>query len=374
MVLTPAYDKAITTTDRFGRTPLHFALSNAGRESAPAAVRLLLSSHKKIVNTISGGPLPLRVLQEFASNVPKDDLQSRESVFRCLELLLSFNPDPTADFFTALQSLPDWLRERAVVMPIVQLLLNEKIAQRFPTGVLLSDLFFQLLIIGFYGFSVNETIKFLTKAEPTEISIGYIIPLYLGATYFLLRTVVRTFSLIALKAFQVLLKDVFYWLDLCLIYILYYWSVKMQRGDWGSDEAEIDKSRNLFVNGTAISAILVWSKLLGYLRNTYIDFAVFLGGLFYVVRRLTAFIICLFIILLMFSFMFFSLYYKTEVCFQQEALGEPIFNDDTCAYEIEPYCDRWSAFLHTYTMLLGKTMGSAYFFSMLSICSPFFRI
>ena len=58
-------------------------------------------------------------------------------------LLLSFNPDPTADFFTALQALPDWLQERAVVMQSVQKLLNRKIAQRFPTGVLLSDFFVQ---------------------------------------------------------------------------------------------------------------------------------------------------------------------------------------------------------------------------------------
>jgi hypothetical protein len=67
-------------------------------------------------------------------------------------MFLNFNPDPTADFFTTLQSLPDWLRELAVVTPDtpdVQLLLNEKIGQRVPTGVLLADFFVQMLAIGF---------------------------------------------------------------------------------------------------------------------------------------------------------------------------------------------------------------------------------
>jgi ankyrin repeat protein len=61
-VLTDAHHDAITTTDRRGRTPLHFVLSNAGRKAAPAAVRLLLSLNKDIVNSVGGGPLPLRVL------------------------------------------------------------------------------------------------------------------------------------------------------------------------------------------------------------------------------------------------------------------------------------------------------------------------
>lgn len=143
MVLTDAFPDAIQACDKRQRTPLHFALSNAGRKTVPAAVRLLLSLDRTIVNAKDKGPLPLRVLAEYASTVKSEDenKERRESVFRCLEHLLNVEPEPTADFFTALQSLPDWLSERAVVMPVVQNLLNEKISQRFPTFVLMMDFY-----------------------------------------------------------------------------------------------------------------------------------------------------------------------------------------------------------------------------------------
>ena len=108
--LTDAYMEAIRTRDSRKRTPLHFALSNAGRKTVPAAVRLLLSLDPTIVNSIDNGPLPLRVLAQYAQMVKsetEDREEKRESVLRCLEHLLNANPEPTADFFTALQSLPD---------------------------------------------------------------------------------------------------------------------------------------------------------------------------------------------------------------------------------------------------------------------------
>ena len=143
--LTDAYPEAIRTRDTRKRTPLHFALSNAGRKTVPSAVRLLLNLDRSIVNSIDNGPLPLRVLAQYAAMVrseTEDRDAKRESVLRCLEHLLNADPEPTADFFTALQSLPEWLSQRAVVMKIVQNLLNEKISQRFPTAVLMLDFAF----------------------------------------------------------------------------------------------------------------------------------------------------------------------------------------------------------------------------------------
>ena len=350
-VLTDACDDAITTTDRYGRTPLHFALSNAGRSAAPSAVRLLLQLHKEVVNAVGDGPLPLRVLAEFANTVPKTEFGQKESVLKCLEHLLSFDPAPTAEFFSALQALPQWLQDRAVVMPVVQKMLNEKIAQRFPTGVLLSDLFFQLVVIGFYAWTVTESIKErLADSSWTGIQLGYVLPLYLGGTYFLARTLIRTFSLLALKAFRVLLYDYFFWLDVLYIFILYYWSSVMLN-------TSMDLQR--FRYGTALSVSVIWLKLLGYLRNTYIDFAVFLSGLFHVVNRLAAFIMCLIIILLMFSLMFFAVYYDTDRCKTAIVFDDtdPLMVEDfVCSeLELEPYCNRWSSFLHVFTMLLGKS-------------------
>jgi ankyrin repeat protein len=136
-VLTEAYPQAITSKDKRQRTPLHFALSNAGRRTVPSAVRLLLSLNPQIVNSIDNGPLPLRVLAEYSHTIKNEDEKKedkQESVFRCLEHIFNAEPDPTANFLTALQSLPDWLQERAVVMPVVQILLNDRSAFRPPSS------------------------------------------------------------------------------------------------------------------------------------------------------------------------------------------------------------------------------------------------
>jgi hypothetical protein len=359
-VLTEAYDEAITTMDRLGRTPLHFALSNAGRKAAPAAVRLLLSLHKDIVNASGGGPLPLRVLAEYAATVRKDMHRQRESVQKCLQHMLDFNPDPTADFFTALQSLPDWLRERAVVTPEVQVLLNEKISQRFPTGVLLADFFVQMLAIVFYFVTVRKAVDrrfdeaLPQYGEPIEIEL--LIPLYLAALYFLLRTVIQILSLLALGAFRVWVYDPSNWLDVLYIFVVFYWSIMMALNY--DDELGVYDVSDKFRTGATLSTLVLWTKLLAWLRNTYIDFSVFLGGLFHVLRRLVAFLLCLCITLIAFSLMFFTIYRGGEKCKNQPNVGLDKYNrtaDLQCEEnQIEVYCDRWSAFLNAFTMLLGK--------------------
>lgn len=361
-VLTDAYDEAITTMDRLGRTPLHFALSNAGRKAAPAAVRLLLSLHKETVNATGAGPLPLKVLAEYAATVRKANPAEQESVLRCLEHLLSFNPDPTADFFTALQSLPDWLQERAVVMPSVQVLLNVKIAQRFPTGVLLSDFFVQILVIVFYGLNSIQAIDQRFDSQEANyrepIPQKMLSPMYIGAGYFFLRTMIQILSLLALGAFRVWVQNPNNWLDTAYIVIVFYWAIRMGQAEdkWESDDR--------FRTGLALSVVVLWMKLLAYLRNTYIDFAVFLGGLFYVVRRLVAFLLCLCITLIAFSQMFFTIYRRDpDRCRMPVTDTKPEedkINDLQCGTndDIEVYCTRWDAFLNTFTMLIGKKLTS----------------
>lgn len=66
--------------------------------------------------------------------------------------------------------------------------------------------------------------------------------------------------------------------------------------------------------GASLSVIVLWVKLLAYLRNMLIDFAVFVGGVFYVVRRLAAFLTALLIILIAFAQMFFTIFQQTEYC------------------------------------------------------------
>lgn len=296
-VLTDAYPEAIKTKDRRHRTPLHFALSNAGRKTVPSAVRLLLSLNKDIVNTIDGGPLPLRVLGEYTTTIKGEDDkrdEKRESVQRCLEHLLNAEPDPTADFLTTLQSLPDWLSERAVVMPVVQTMLNEKISRRFPTGVLMMDFYVIVMIIIIYSYAVVQSIKlrFDDISGNDAIETRKLMPLYCGAGYFLIREIVQVISLISLKSFNIWLYDPSNYLNMAFVFLVLYWSVRMQTGSG---------DKEWFRVGAAVSVTALWVKLLAYLRNMLIDFAVFVGGVFYVVKRLAAFLTALCVILIAFA-------------------------------------------------------------------------
>jgi hypothetical protein len=361
--LTDAYPDAITTVDNRDRTPLHFALSNAGRAAAPAAVRLLLSLNKEIVNTIDDGPLPLRVLAGYALTVKSDADEPRDSVHRCLEHLLNAEPDPTADFLTALQSLPDWLSERAVVVPVVQHLLNEKISQRFPTAVLMLDFYVLAMIIIFYSWSFVTSIDLRTEYDSCKandncdetkidkaVKIEYLIPLYLGVAYFILREIIQMISLLSLKSFNIWLYNPSNWLNVVFVFLVLFWTIKMTTG--GGDT-------NKFRIGAAVSATALWVKLLAYLRNMLIDFAVFVGGVFYVVQRLAAFLMALTIILIAFAQMFYTVFQQTDYCTEptytatdNETKNEMILEDVRCdARNSHPFCSFWDSFLSVYTML-----------------------
>lgn len=381
--------EAIRTRDSRKRTPLHFALSNAGRKTVPAAVRLLLSLDPSIVNSIDNGPLPLRVLAQYAQMVKsetEDREEKRESVQRCLEHLLNADPEPTADFFTALQSLPEWLSQRAVVMPSVQNLLNEKISQRFPTAVLLLDFVFRkcdfgteepgclvqpffkkaciltlavlashflsvALTIGFYSHNVVNSLdkRFNDDDESNDaIDFGPLIPLYLGAGYFALREIIQIISLLSLKVFKLWLYDPSNYLNVTYVAVVLGWTITMQSGEGDNDTFRV---------GSAISTIILWVKLLAYLRNILLDFAVFMRGVFYVIRRLLAFLVSLGIILFAFAQMFYTVFQQTTVC-ETPSLDEDyqvVLEQTRCdASTLAPYCRYGDSFLSVYTMLLGE--------------------
>merc|ERR1719361_835831 len=61
------------------------------------------------------------------------------------------------------------------------------------------------------------------------------------------------------------------------------------------------------------STVLLWTTVLIYLRATIIEFAVFVGGVIYVLKRLAPFLVCLFIVLLAFSQMFYTIFMKDKV-------------------------------------------------------------
>ena len=351
IVLTDAHRPAIGTRDRSGRTPLHFALSNAGRPASPGAVRHLLDLDPKLANS-NGGPLPLRVLAEFSQTLRRGGSEDdRASVQSCLNHLLLANPDPTADLFTALQSLPEWLSEQAVVLPSVQVLLNEKISQRFPTAVKLLDLYFLCMIIICYSYNIMVSIEGRFKDQGVfKLSFAQLSPLYAGAGYFFGREVIQMISLISLKSFHIWLNDGGNFVNAFFIIIVLYWTAMMQTGG---------VSKEVFRTGTALTVAVLWLKFLAFLRNMYIDFAVFAGGVFNVFRRLVAFLIVLMIILVGFTFMFKTIFSQSGYCPEDagssQALDSFALNDISCASDDNrPYCNYWDTFLDVYTMLLGE--------------------
>mmetsp|Transcript_32659 Transcript_32659/g.75145 ORF Transcript_32659/g.75145 Transcript_32659/m.75145 type:complete len:816 (-) Transcript_32659:1052-3499(-) len=351
-VLTDAYLAAAATHDQNGRTPLHFALSNAGRAASPGAVRHLLDLDKNLANS-NNGPLPLRVLAEFSKTVAKTNAEGdRESVQKCMEYLLNSDPEPTADFFTALQSLPDWLGEQAVVMPSVQVLLNDKISQRFPTLILMLDFYFLSLVITFYSLDVPRSIRkrFEEDATPSTIALptADLLPLYVGGIYFLVRETIQMISLLSLKSLHIWLYDPNKLLSVCFIFLVFFWTIQMNIGTGNAER---------FRTGTALTVTVLWFRVLGYLRNMLIDFAVFAGGVFNVFKRLVAFLIVLGIILVCFAQMFTTVYQNSEYCedFDRNITAPFQYNDVRCGEdEDHPYCDYWLSFIDVYTMLLGE--------------------
>ncbi len=348
MVLTDKYKEGITTVDVKNRTPLHFALSNAGRKASPGAVRHLLTLDRKLVNSMNGGPLPLRVLSEFAFTLRKNGSEEdKANVVKCLEHLLNAEPNPTADFFTALQALPQWLSEKAVVIPSVQVLLNDKISQRFPTFILMCDFFCLILVIIFYSIDVVESIEkrdVATEQSGRKLGTSTLVPLYFGAAFFFFREVIQILSLISLKSFHIWLYDPSNWLNVFFVVLVTWWAVCMQMG--------LLQDLNHFRTGTAFTVIVLWLKVLAFLRNMLIDFAVFVGGVLHVVQRLAAFLTALVVILVAFSQMFLTVFRQTPYCTNPSDIPDEA--DQWCEVDYRPFCKFWTSFLSVYTMLLGE--------------------
>jgi hypothetical protein len=375
-VLLDAYPEAATTIDNKQRTPLLFVLSNGGKKAAPAAVRLLLSQEPELVNSIGGGPLPLLVLALHGSkNINRKDVEQMDAVQGCLKHILSARPKPTPEYFSALQRLPSFLQERAVVMKVVQELLNEKISERFPTAILMADAFMQFFILVGYMYGVLESIdrrwddtkinSFIEQPTPyrdgadvvTSVYV-WLAFMYVGIFYFLVREFAQAISLGALGAFQVYVRDLSNWLNFLYISLVAVWATLMMLGTG---------DRETFRICTSVSVFFIIIKLLAYLRTVYIDFAIFSGGVFHVLNRLVGFMVCLLIFIVAFSRVLYTLYLETDTCIlamrdqpvyersMNETLRFERLNAIQCGtYETVAWCYHWESIMSVYTMLLGE--------------------
>jgi hypothetical protein len=344
--LCKVYPTSLTARENNGRTPMHLAMVNAHRDESPNVMRFLLDNPagRSTINTRDNvGYLPLHLLAVALKGFKSKDHEKRTNISECLSMYLDAEPRSTPDFLTAIQDLPDWLQDTAVVSKHVRNILNEKIVKRFPTSILMLDGIFLIVLIIFFARATHNHIDLRFDPENTEnYTRGSLIMIFVGASYFLLREIVQFGSLMSLGNLSSWWSDPANWLDMCVIVLSIYYGILMVDPENGSVKD------NTFRSGAAVTQGVLWVAIIVYLKSTLVDFAVFVGGVFYVVRRLVAFLIATGTVLLAFAQMFFFVYYNTELC-EPSNTGDPDLDD--CRF---PHCTFGDSLLKVYSMMMGE--------------------
>jgi len=352
-VLKDAYPESLIAKENKGRTPMHLAMVNAHRDASPGVINFLLEySGPELVNLRDhDGYLPLHLLALGLKGFKADEPEQRNNVAECLKMYLAAEPTASADFLTALQDLPDWLQDVAVVSSHVRSILNNKIVQRFPTAVLMLDGYFLILIIVFFEIATRACIDDRADIESQErmkvdvlsppIDFVPLIILFISGTYFLLRELVQIISLWSLGSVSSWFYDPTNWLDMSVIVLVYYYSIVMTSYDLGSDDLDVFRSGAAFTKG------ILWCAVIYFLKSTLVDFAVFVGGVFYVLQRLIAFLLAVGVILLAFAQMFFIVYVDSDICTNST---DP-YSTNPCDF---PHCTFPRSLLKVYTMMMGE--------------------
>ncbi len=173
-----------------------------------------------------------------------------------------------------------------------------------------------------------------------------LVTLYVPVGYFFLRELIQVIASLALSAFASWLYDTTNWLDVLVIGLVTYYTTAMTLMDPQDFKNEMHDYDDLggFRTGTALTKGVLWMAVVFFLKSTQVDFAVFLNGVFYVVRRLVAFLLAILVILISFAQMFWLVYYEQPVCKFSCREG-----DYQCEAEMEgcnyPHCEFGDSFL-----------------------------
>lgn len=354
-----------TERDNKGKIALHFACVNPGFPTSPDVVQFLVDLNPKSVNAKDDEDnLPLRRLAIKAKDF-KEDSASHAGIFRILATYLNAGPDSTADFLTAIQALPDYLRDRAVITPTVQDTLNKKIAMRFPTGISLADFVFYILIIVCFSISVECTIDNRTQVINDEWNgelkcgkgsvVPYIIILLLASFYFFIRELLQVLSFLSMGLLKTWLFDATNLVDVLTIGLALYFGIDMCSIGDKDNILEMKDNLATFRWLASCALLIFWAAILSFLKSTFIDFAVFVGGLNNVLNRLVAFLMALIIILVAFAEIFVLIYFdsdKCKYCENGDNNNETICGDEY--EEFDQFCRFDKSFIKVYTMLLGQ--------------------
>ena len=362
-VLLDSHPNSIKVREKNGRTPLHLAMVNAHRPGSPAVIRRLLISapESNIVNmTDKEGNLPLHLLANIAARFKPDQKEAYTYATESLKLYLKAKPKASSEFFTAVQRLPSWLQDHAVVSPHVQSILNVKIAKRFPTSILLLDGYVLIMLIVCFEIASNCTIdaRFsnvssgASTSAPTMssgsqpsvepvCSPGFVYAVLAGGVYFIIREIIQAFALFNMGSGKTWIFSLSNWLDALMMGLVLSMGAAMINYDIMSPD--------LFRTLAALTKGILWVSFILYVKSTLVDFAVFVGGVQYVLRRLVAFLAALACVLLAFAFMFYYVYSMTPFCVPNDE-GKYAF----------PHCLISTSLLRVYSMMMGEVDDRIY--------------
>lgn len=377
-VLANAYPDSLRAKEQKGRTPLHLAMVNAHRDTSPGVIKFLLEGKGSatVNRRDNDGFLPLHLLAKGLENLRADNQTQRSNVSDCLKMYLSAGPAADVDFFAALQDLPDWLQDTAVVSLHVRSILNKKIIQRFPTSILLLDGYFLMMLIVAFEVASKDHITLRRKLESnatnitdalanaisTNCTLGLgnnmdvpcvpdwpVNALFWGAGYFFTRELVQVLSLISLGGLRTWFTDPTNYLDVAVIFSVTYNAIMMENPDFGV-------STPSFQSYCVFTKAILWLAVIYYLKSINVQFAVFVGGVYYVLRRLVAFLIAVIIILLTFAQMFFIIYRRTALCNDQSA--------SSCGHQY-PHCSFYYSLFRVYAMMMGNINAENRYYGLL---------
>jgi ankyrin repeat protein len=360
----------VNLADREGKLPIHLLAMSAKRSSLRGSSAGRSSAHSTMIGLAGGRPVAASsasIAQPWTRKESNKLIQQQQTAQKCLRLYLIAQPEPTAAFLTALQTLPSWLRDAAVISPHVQSFLNRKITQRFLTTTLMLDFYVLMVIIIFFRLTTTSCIAYRqcfdenndvypcensSELYPGSNGTDYelycggvqLYFLYICATYFLLREIVQALSLQSLNLFQMWATDAKNWLSVVSFSAVYFLTATMQFGLFHQTNADW-----LLQVGAALTTGLLWGSLIAFLKSTLVDFAVFVQGVIFVVRKLGAFCMCVAVIITAFALMFNTEFQCSVFCTPSYIAAQ---SDDPDYYF--PWCDLRESLLKCMVMMVGQ--------------------
>mmetsp|Transcript_44438 Transcript_44438/g.135450 ORF Transcript_44438/g.135450 Transcript_44438/m.135450 type:complete len:984 (-) Transcript_44438:129-3080(-) len=376
-VLEAAHRKGVVAQESKGRTPLHLAMVNSHRKKGPSVVKFLVESGAElgIVDIPDNeGQLPLHLLVIVRKGGHSYlTLEMRENITKCLEIYLAGEPKSSADIFNVTKKLPGWLFQELVMNYHFQGILNAQIIRRWPTAILLLDLHAHVWLIICFSQTSREYIRLLSANPATNSSLEQPLPIIyvwvqiVCGAYFLIREILQVAAIIAhvedyerrahneLGWVDIVRRGIslwlfdgrINWLDVSVVGLTLANSALMLAETPYLGMYNTDKRPHLRML-LASTQIILWIALLFYIMSVYIGFAIFMGGVAYITRRLVYFGLCIIVFLVAFAMMFHIIYFGSEVCLEPQT-----FQNEEC-YSGFPHCNFWRSLIKVGTMMMGE--------------------